>query len=337
MDLEPLRSGGLLRFPWFLRDCVRAIESQQPQRAAAGLPSLISHAVRLEDFAYTLIFALLLFTFRIALQRTVFARLFRGYAPSLAAKLSENLFYIMYYVFAFSMYVFVLMPRVEWGANLLSNHTSIVMAYLDPFPPPLLSVERYYYIISAGFYLSATVFIVFFDTRRSDFYQTLVHHTVTIGMVTMSYLYGYIRTGMNILALHDIGDIFLYSSKFFHNLAVAGVDVALFVCFAATFYITRLVMYSRFVHSVVVEALQMLVMRPEFNQWGMFYDTYLVHYVFFFIFMFTLLGLQCFWFTMILRLIVDELFYGKKLTDIREADDDDDPVEPHPPFTKTKT
>lgn len=327
--MTDVQLSGLLRFPRFVKGILLAIRSEQQHRTTES-PNLFGSYIEQNDLLYSVAIALALLLLRMFLQRFVFARLFRAYSPKIASKISEDLFYWIYYMLAFGYFVFGIRPNVDWGLNLLSNDTECVNSLLTPFPPPMIPVERWYYIQSAGFYLSATVFILFFDAWRSDFAQTITHHIITIGMVVLSYLYGYVRTGILVLALHDVGDVFLYSSKFFHHLGVAGVDIALFVCLTITFYVTRLVMYPRLVHMVTVETLQVLVKDPQFNRWAMFYDTYLTHYAFFFFCLGLLLLLQCFWFSLMLRLIVDQLFYGVSIQeqgDLRSDDEEDEPIQ----------
>lgn len=318
--------GGLLRLPRFIRLVIHEIRQQQVHRASTGDLNLVISSVRLPDIVYCLIIAVVFLGFRLSLQRVILPRIFRNRTKQLITKLTEDLFYTVYYVLSFCYFALVVLRFSDWGSNLLSNRTKVVRDLLHPFPPPMNTYDRWYYVQAGGFYLSASVFLLAFDSRRSDFGQLVIHHIVSLCMIAMSYLYGYFRVGIIVLALHDVGDILLYSSKFFHRLGVRGVDIFLFTCFAITFYITRLVAYARIVHTISIETLQTLVQEPTFNRWALFYDTYLPHYVLFVFSLCTLLVLHCYWFTLILRLIADELFFGKKIVDqgdIRSDDEDE--------------
>lgn len=322
-----LATGGILRFPRFCQLVIQVMRNEQAHRIYSAEPTLLGSYIRFSDVSTGVVLAVVLLVFRITLQTKILPRIFGSRSQKLVSKLTEDLFYAFYYVAAFTYFQFVVLGNSTWSFNLLSNGSKVVQDLLHPFPPPLNEFERWYYIQASGFYLSATVFLLAFDSRRSDFSQLIIHHIVTIGMIAMSYLYGYVRVGMVVLGLHDLGDIFLYSSKFLHHMGVKHIDVALFAIFAITFYFTRLVMYSRIVHAVTVETLQTLVQDPSFNQWAIFYDTYLPHYFFFVFALLTLLILQCFWFTLILRLIGAELFFGKKISDqgdIRSEDGDEE-------------
>ncbi|KAI0566045.1 ceramide synthase [Gracilaria domingensis] len=315
-----------MRLPMFLRDFVDALKQQQQFRTPET-PSLLNPNRSIEDLYTVIILSIVFLTLRLVLDKFLFAILFRFYSPKVQRKLSENLFYSVYYIAAFSFFVFKVTPSIEWEVNLLSNNSHVVKDFLFPYPPPMTLSEHQYYSQAGAFYIAASVFLICFDLRRADFAELCLHHFVTLGMVIVSYLYSYVRVGIVIVALHDLGDIFLYSAKFLHYLGLSGLDTAVFSMFAVTFYVTRLVLFSRLVHMICVETLQTVVAEASFNKWAMYYDTYILHYVFFVAFAGTLLVLHCFWFTLILKMIYRELFEGKKISehgDIRSDGEGDE-------------
>lgn len=325
-------SGGLLRFTGFLRDIHTTVVDNQENRGD-HVYNAFSSEIQWSDLQTTLIIGIAVYVLRIFAERRVFPSLFRAYSKRTQRKLAENLFYLIYYTFAFAFYLTMVRPSVQWNVNLLSNQEDVVDKLLSPFPPPMNQWERLHYALACGFYSSASVFILAFDLRRADFHEFVIHHTVTLSMVVASYLYGYVRTGIIIIALHDVGDIFLYGAKFIHYLGLKGLDTAIFAVFAVTFYITRLVMYSRIVHTVTVSTLQKLIEEPSFNNWAMYFDTYKYHWLFFVICLSTLLFLHCFWFSLILKMIYRELFLGDKITDqgdIRSDDEEEDDLDDSP-------
>lgn len=326
MHGELYEGGGFLRLPRFIRDVESAIIAQQANRTISEKPILYSPYMRLNDVWMSIIFCAFFLIVRMSLQKSILPKLFQRYSRSKLPKLYENLFYSVYYVLAFLLYVFIVRPNVAYSYNLVSNHSSVVLDLLTPFPPPMDKYERFYYSQACGFYIAGLIFTLFLDTRHSDFIEMVVHHLATIALIVMSYIYGYLRVGIITLALHDVGDIFLYSSKLTHHMGIKGVDIFLFACFVIVFYVTRLVMYSRIVFTVSVETLQVLIVQPTFNRWALFYDTYLSHYVYFVVFLWTLLLLHCFWYSLALRLVVNEVFYGIKVADEGDprSDDEDD-------------
>lgn len=317
--------GILLRFTGFYREFLNTVSIEMEKRTANELPELISPEVRLQDFGISIAFALLLLAARIGLENLISKRVTKLGARN-QRRLTENTFYTAYYLMAFSFYRLVVVPSVDWSTPLFTNKNEIISNMLTPYPAPMNMAERIYYIQAGGYYVSVMFFLILFDPRRSDFLELMLHHFVTLGLVVGSYLFGYVRMGMVILALHDIGDIFLYGAKAVHYLGYAGWDTALFAVFAVTFYITRLVMYSRLVYAILFESMQTVVRNPAVCSWAKFYDTYFWHHIFFSAFMCTLLVLHCFWYALVLRMVHREVFMGKKISeegDIRSDDEDE--------------
>lgn len=316
---------GVLRLSGFMRDFLAVSRSQQARRGA-GSPSLFNPEMQAADFATAGVLAVALFSLRYVLEKFLFTRIFASFPLKKRNKLGENLYYSVYYFCAFAFFALFVLRNSTWSTNLLSNDANVLYDLLTPFPPPMAPAEHLYYSQAFAFYISATAFLVLYDGRRSDFVELFLHHVVTVGLVGMSYLYGYVRAGMLILALHDFGDIFLYFAKYIHYLGYSGIDSAIFAVFALAFYVTRLVMYSRIVYAITFETLSAVIVVPSLNNWAMYFDTYLWHYAFFVLFMTTLLMLHCFWFVLILRMIYREVVLGKKVAeegDIRSDDEDD--------------
>jgi hypothetical protein len=67
-----------------------------------------------------------------------------------------------------------------------------------------------------------------------------IHHASTVVLVVFSYLLDFARSGLLIMALHDIGDVFLYSAKSAQYKRYQSIADVLFAIFAITFYVTRL-------------------------------------------------------------------------------------------------
>lgn len=315
---------GLLRLPHFFKTFFHSIRQEQIGRDGTDEPSLFNTDMQLSDLWVALASAAVLLFCRLFLNYILFPRVFRRYPKQLVPKISENLFYSVYYLLSFLYFALAVLPSSDWHCNLFSNESSVVRQLIYPFPPPMNFSEHMYYSQTTGFYISATIFLLVWDGRRSDFGQMVLHHFVTVGLVVVSYLYGYVRAGIIIVALHDFGDIFLYSAKLVHHLGYKGFDTAIFAVFAVAFYVTRLVMFSRLVHGITVETLQVIVAVPPFNKWAYFYDTYLPHYVFFFLFLNTLQLLHCYWYALVLRLIYKEVVLGLKISEHGDPRSDDE-------------
>lgn len=318
---------GLMRFPAMWRVLLERFDAQSAGRPSA-VPDLVgAGSNKVGDLWLAGVFAVVLFASRYFMHTVLLRRLLAKRTERDRSKLSEGIFYTLYYVCAFTFFVVYVRGNEaflrDW--KLLTNEP-VVDSMFEPYPPPRSDWVQLYYAQDFGFYLSALVFLLFFDTRRSDFRQLLLHHIVTIGLVGLSYTYSYTRIGCVIIALHDFGDVFLYSATTLNKLGYKGLDTAVFATFAVSFYVTRLVMLPRLVWGVCVETLQTVAARPTFANWAQYFETSLLHWAVFTVLLCTLCVLHCFWFSLILRMIHREVFLGKKITDqgdIREDSDSD--------------
>lgn len=318
-----MAEGGLLRFVAFGRTLVGHIRQQSALRTMST-PSLLNQDVTASDFAIALCVATVIFVSRLLLNYSIRETLQKRSLRD-RAKLSESVFYTCHYSVAFSFFAFVLWPNEHWirDLNVFSNQP-VIMSVLDPHPPPRSVFVDMYYLHALGFYISALAFLIAYDSRRSDYKVMVLHHVVTLTLVIVSYLYNYVRIGVIILALHDVGDVFLYLATTLHKLGYAGADTFVFGIFAVVFYVTRLVALPRLNYCVAVESLFQVSVLPSFNNWAMFFESALLHWVVFSTLLFVLVLLHCYWFSLILRMIYREVVLGRKISDEGDIRSDDE-------------
>ncbi|CAM9192043.1 unnamed protein product [Ectocarpus sp. 13 AM-2016] len=168
-----------------------------------------------------------------------------------------------------------------------------------------------FYHVAMGVYWHFILF-QFWDTRRSDFAQMLVHHVATISLLTFSWLLSLVRIGTLIMLCHDVADIFMetaklfnYSQKRYHwcHLAADG----FFFVFAGVFGFSRLYIFPKYlVLSVWRTAVLSEVMRHFFT--GQ---------------LCTLLVLHVFWFYLIMRMVYMFVFHGVE-EDIRSDNEQEE-------------
>jgi hypothetical protein len=314
-------SRGLARLKAFNSLVVSQVRLETANRPDVAPSALYPHS-RVEDLAVALIAAIFFLMLRLTLGRQIIPRLLRKYKGEEQDKLSENIYYTGYYTGATVLFYFLAQSETwVWDATSLGNDKRSFLAIFGHLPPPPSEIVHLYYMVALGFYLSAVVFLFRYDTRRSDFKELAFHHFVTLGLILLSYFYGYLRCGVVILALHDVGDIFLYLAKTLHYLGLAGLDTAVFAVFAVTFYLTRLVLLPRLTYTVTVETLRELAYNSSFNNWGRNFERNLLHLGAFGCLLYSLILLHCFWFALILKMIYREVVLGKKISeegDIRE-------------------
>jgi len=180
---------------------------------------------------------------------------------------------------------------------------------------PMDDVFRGYYLLGLAFYSQALLSLIFFDKPRSDYWEYMLHHIVTIFLITASYYTRVQRYGLIILMLHDLGDIWLNWAKSFKYLGKrfkSATDL-LFVVFVLVFVATRLVFLPlTVIPSGYYEAMQVGPIMgghiPGFTPM----NCALV----------VLQLLHCFWFYMIIVAVYKQIVTGD-LDDIREDEKED--------------
>mmetsp|Transcript_107831 Transcript_107831/g.336301 ORF Transcript_107831/g.336301 Transcript_107831/m.336301 type:complete len:326 (+) Transcript_107831:76-1053(+) len=101
-------------------------------------------------------------------------------------------------------------PWVPWS---LGGSGQTRFCWTDGFPmQPVPEQLRHFYLTAVGFHLSEAA-MVLLETRKPDFWEMLLHHTIACSLVSYSYVLNYIRVGSLVLFLHGATDVFIYASK----------------------------------------------------------------------------------------------------------------------------
>merc|ERR1712048_1269823 len=102
---------------------------------------------------------------------------------------------------------------------------------------------------------------VFLETKRKDYVEMLVHHSATVLVCSVSYIYGWNRVGVVVMALFDPADVPLHFAKLCKYTGEATnrkiwqfFADRLFELFAVVFFITRLALFSYVCWSAHIEA-----------------------------------------------------------------------------------
>merc|ERR1740121_808858 len=143
----------------------------------------------------------------------------------------------------------------------------------------------------------------------------MIHHVVTVVIIYVSYVYGWNRVGCVTMLLLDLADVPLHIAKLCKYTAEATkkrgwqfMADRMFECFVVVFVVTRLVMYGYVCWSAHIEASRYFPKGlPELICVALLY---------------TLLALQCYWFTLLFRVAM-KVFAGEGAEDIRSDDEAD--------------
>jgi hypothetical protein len=187
-----------------------------------------------------------------SLSSRIIEHLFFGFAGKKKFKrVAESSWRFVYYLCAFCAGLYILkdQPQFSHVADCWSNW-------------PHQNVPNdvwWYYIIETGFYWSLFFSTLVFDVRRSDFWQMMLHHFITILLLSLSFSINFIRVGTLVLLSHDAADIFLELLKLFRY---ANWDMALNIgyLFFMTIWISSRLIYYPFwvIYSTIYDAPRMV-------------------------------------------------------------------------------
>ncbi|PAA58823.1 hypothetical protein BOX15_Mlig023378g3, partial [Macrostomum lignano] len=149
-------------------------------------------------------------------------------------KFVESAWFIVYYCVALTCGAAVLLQQPYfWNTRLCW----LGWPYLHVTWP-----VRCYYIGQLGFYL-ASLYSIFHDVKRKDFFEMLVHHLVTVWLVAFSWCVNFVRIGALVLLLHDMVDPPLHLAKCLGYANKRPACDCVFFVFYIGWFVTRLLLF----------------------------------------------------------------------------------------------
>ncbi|GMR46346.1 hypothetical protein PMAYCL1PPCAC_16541 [Pristionchus mayeri] len=158
----------------------------------------------------------------------------------------------------------------------------------------------YYYMISVTFYCSLLI-PSFFDVRRHDYWQMIVHHIIAIILFQLSYIINFVKAAALVNLCHDAADVFIDGWKLIkYDKSKEAISNVIFVLFLICWIVTRLV-YFPFValRSIIVDSPS--VIRPDYNFLDPFQTPFAPRIIVYLAC--CLLGLHVFWTVIIVKMI----------------------------------
>lgn len=233
--------------------------------------------------------------------------------PKDAAKTPESAWKLVFYSMSWSYSTYLLFftsysffhdpPSVfyNWKSG-MSVPTDIAIAYL----------------IQGSFYGHSIYATVYMDAWRKDSAVMVVHHIITLALISFSYAFRYHNVGILVLFLHDINDIQLEFTKLNVYLKSRGGGYYLLndilsntgsVSFSITWFWFRLYWFPlKVLYATCVSSLQSVPNIP--------------FYFFFNALLFALLLMNIYWFLFIVVFVV-KVLKMKEVNDVREYEDED--------------
>ncbi|XP_035508592.1 ceramide synthase 1 [Morone saxatilis] len=233
--------------------------------------------------------------------------------PKDAAKMPESAWKLVFYTMSWSYTTYLLFftsysyfhdpPSVfyNWKSGMLVP-VDIAIAYL----------------IQGSFYGHSIYATVYMDAWRKDSAVMVVHHIITLALISFSYAFRYHNVGILVLFLHDINDIQLEFTKLNIYLKSRGGGYHLLndvlsnmgsVSFSITWFWFRLYWFPlKVLYATCVSSLQSVPSIP--------------FYFFFNALLLTLLLMNIYWFLFIVVFVV-KVLKMKELNDVREYEEED--------------
>lgn len=175
---------------------------------------------------------------------------------------------------------------------------------------------RCYYLMYMARYIQGII-SVFLEPKRKDFAAMLCHHSVTVLVIYASYVTGWNRVGVCVMATLDPADVLLHAAKICKYMekstkrpsrAWKFMANRIFEMFALTFVVTRLLVYGYICWSAQFEATVYIIQDAvaivcQSSLWILF-------------------CLQVYWFSLLCKAVV-QVLSGNDLEDARSDDEDE--------------
>jgi hypothetical protein len=170
-------------------------------------------------------------------------RIIRSSDKNVEAKISKfgscsfkGIFFI-----AISLLEYSILSRQEFTPSWLFGRGNTAKLWTEGYDMPLDLITLF--MGSLGYHLHSTIYHCFFVERRGDFGEMLLHHTLTLWLMVLSYIDGYSRIGLLIVFLNDVPDIFVYLTKSLGDTIFLKSSIAAYVGLLFSYGYFRLVVF----------------------------------------------------------------------------------------------
>lgn len=168
----------------------------------------------------------------------------------------DSVFKCSYYA-SMTTWSFAFLRKEPWMPTVLGGTGVTRFCWTDGYPFQVVSTElRRFYLTAVGFHLSEVAMLML-ETKLPDFWEMLLHHTISCTLVSYSYVLNYVRLGSLILFMHGITDVFLYASKTVVDTAWTRLTVLSYVALITSYVWLRIIIFPTYLmQSAWVESLQ---------------------------------------------------------------------------------
>lgn len=111
--------------------------------------------------------------------------------------------------------------------------------YFDRTSTPYI---REYFMLQLGYHLHSLIVHVS-GKIRNDFMEMLLHHSITVMLVSLAYLMNYLPMSLLILYSHDISDAFVSYTRFLVDTNYKKLTTVTYICLLVSWFYTRLIIF----------------------------------------------------------------------------------------------
>ncbi|ELP88697.1 protein ASC1, putative [Entamoeba invadens IP1] len=218
------------------------------------------------DLLPTVFFVLIISGLREVLANNLFMKLGEKFIPHKAEwtedfrnfrveRFGLTLFKTVYY-FIVTPIGFYLFRNEDWMPQALFGQGKSDLNLLwenFPYMEPVKYIA-FYYSFELGYHLHSLIYHMFIVPPRNDFYETLLHHLVTVMLIFLSYFNNCARIGVLVMILHDIVDAIMYAGKALNDVANDYVVVTAFSGVLVSYARFRLWVLPRYIIPAAINA-----------------------------------------------------------------------------------
>ncbi|KAJ7739003.1 longevity assurance proteins LAG1/LAC1 [Mycena metata] len=218
-----------------------------------------------------------------------------------------------------------------WGVQtLLTTPTAWfhTPAFWIGYPHTHLSgAMKRYYVLQIGYWVQQwAVLLLGLEKRRSDYWEYMVHHLVTVWMVSWSYLMNVTLLGTAVFVSMDVPDLLLAISKMFNYLQLERPKVVSFTVFVVAWTYFRHYISLRILWSLRYEFEDLVPKEHQIfsPRTGIYMALWMRDQMFYALCVLQVLNL--FWYYLILRILFRTIFHAETDDNRSDAEEEDEPV-----------
>jgi ceramide synthetase len=160
-----------------------------------------------------------------------------------AEKMIKSLFKGTYFTFA-SVFAYLISKDSFFMPASLGGSGDVEKTF-EGYPYFDKSGLRYmkeYFMVQLGYHFSSFL-LLFVGKMRNDFMEMLLHHSITVFLLSLAYLMNYWPISLMILFTHDVSDAFVCFTRVFADTSYSKVVLVCYIMLMVSWVYTRLIIF----------------------------------------------------------------------------------------------